>query len=81
MPEIYMANGVFFSFRIENVLEFLQSRQPVLSHAEVGMKEELDKVAKNIEAFQKSFKQVKEFVFMAKFNLTVKGRTTEFYIN
>ena len=67
----------FFSFRIENVLEFLQSRQPVLSRAEVGMKEELDKVAKSIETFQKSFKQVKEFVFMAKFNLTVKGRTTE----
>jgi hypothetical protein len=40
------------------VLEFIQSRQPVLSHAEIRMKQELQEMAKNIKIFQKSFDQV-----------------------
>jgi hypothetical protein len=44
--------------RIENVLEFIQSRQPVLSHAETRMKQELQEMTQNLKTFRKSFEQV-----------------------
>ncbi len=48
-------------FRIENVLECIQARQPVLSHAEIRMKQELQQMAQNIKMFQKSFDQVRKY--------------------
>ena len=44
--------------RIESVLEFIQSRQPVLSHAETRMKQELKEMTRNLKIFEKSFEQV-----------------------
>ncbi|XP_028396827.1 nuclear pore complex protein Nup88-like [Dendronephthya gigantea] len=46
--------------RIESVLEFIQWRQPLLSHAEGEMKEELQRMERNIQTFKKSFHQLQQ---------------------
>lgn len=39
-------------------MEFIQSRQPVLSHAETGMKQDLQDMIQRIKMLQRSFDQV-----------------------
>ena len=60
--------------RIENVLEFIQSRQPVLSHAETRMKQELQEMTQNLKTFRKSFEQVIKYTVMHfLYNFVPKG--------
>ena len=40
------------------MLTFIQSRQPILSDAELRMKEELEEMSRNFQTLQKSFDQV-----------------------
>ncbi|XP_046841184.1 nucleoporin 88-like [Xenia sp. Carnegie-2017] len=45
--------------RIENILENIQLRQPVLSNAETRMKQELEEITRHTKVFQQSFDQLR----------------------